>query len=55
MENRRRVEEEYSKNRFYSRLDILRQKSGRAAVEDKFTSKPGSKVNYLFCSRVIVL
>ncbi|XP_017253132.1 uncharacterized protein LOC108223397 isoform X2 [Daucus carota subsp. sativus] len=43
MENRRRVEEEYSKNRFYSRLDILRQKSGRAAVEDKFTSKPGSK------------
>ena len=28
---------------------------GSAAVEDKFTFKPGSKVNYLFCSRVIIL
>ena len=56
MENRRRVEEEYMKNRVHYRPDILRQKADPAAIDgDKFTSKPENKVNYLFCSCVIIL
>ncbi|XP_063949128.1 uncharacterized protein LOC135146799 isoform X1 [Daucus carota subsp. sativus] len=44
MENRRRVEEEYMKNRVHYRPDILRQKADPAAIDgDKFTSKPENK------------
>ena len=44
-ENRRRVEENYMKNRF-CRPDILKQKPDGTAV-DEDTSKPGNKVNLL--------
>lgn len=46
VENRRRVQEQYLKNRVPRRPDILRQKAGPDG--DKFTSKPGgNKVNCL--------